>query len=151
MKFELPELPYDYGALEPYIDALTMEIHHRRQIGKALKKAHEVLKRTKNKFAQLETTCSKDEPVAVFASKTSQSLMVQKDKDRIAPSSISKGDSISVELSKRNIKRVLDSIHHLRAFARQSQMVFSPFHVNKVLEASFQKIEEQFIKRGLNY
>jgi len=28
MKFELPSLPYDYGALEPYVDALTMEIHH---------------------------------------------------------------------------------------------------------------------------
>jgi superoxide dismutase, Fe-Mn family len=28
MKFELPKLPYEYGALEPYIDAKTMEIHH---------------------------------------------------------------------------------------------------------------------------
>ncbi|MFC2139107.1 superoxide dismutase [Bacteroidota bacterium] len=27
-KFELPELPYAYDALEPYIDARTMEIHH---------------------------------------------------------------------------------------------------------------------------
>jgi superoxide dismutase, Fe-Mn family len=26
--YTLPSLPYDYGALEPYIDALTMEIHH---------------------------------------------------------------------------------------------------------------------------
>lgn len=26
--YELPKLPYSYGALEPYIDALTMEIHH---------------------------------------------------------------------------------------------------------------------------
>jgi Fe-Mn family superoxide dismutase len=26
--FTLPELPYDYSALEPYIDARTMEIHH---------------------------------------------------------------------------------------------------------------------------
>lgn len=27
-KFELPKLTYDYGALEPYFDAKTMEIHH---------------------------------------------------------------------------------------------------------------------------
>lgn len=27
-KFELPVLPYDYAALEPVIDARTMEIHH---------------------------------------------------------------------------------------------------------------------------
>ncbi len=28
MAFELPKLPYDYSALEPHIDARTMEIHH---------------------------------------------------------------------------------------------------------------------------
>jgi Fe-Mn family superoxide dismutase len=28
MAFELPDLPYDFGALEPNIDAQTMEIHH---------------------------------------------------------------------------------------------------------------------------
>ncbi len=26
--FKLPELGYDYDAVEPYIDAKTMEIHH---------------------------------------------------------------------------------------------------------------------------
>jgi len=28
MAYELPALPYDFGALEPHIDARTMEIHH---------------------------------------------------------------------------------------------------------------------------
>jgi Fe-Mn family superoxide dismutase len=28
MSFELSKLPYAYNALEPYIDAQTMEIHH---------------------------------------------------------------------------------------------------------------------------
>ncbi|UAB84458.1 superoxide dismutase [Zunongwangia sp. SCSIO 43204] len=28
MSYELPKLPYAYDALEPYIDATTMEIHH---------------------------------------------------------------------------------------------------------------------------
>ena len=26
MSFELPPLPYDYAALEPYIDATTMQV-----------------------------------------------------------------------------------------------------------------------------
>jgi superoxide dismutase, Fe-Mn family len=30
MAFELPPLPYDYSALEPYIDTQTMQIHHDR-------------------------------------------------------------------------------------------------------------------------
>jgi superoxide dismutase, Fe-Mn family len=28
MRLQVPSLPYDYGALEPYIDARTMEIHY---------------------------------------------------------------------------------------------------------------------------
>ena len=30
MSFTLPALPYSYAALEPHLDALTMEIHHSR-------------------------------------------------------------------------------------------------------------------------
>lgn len=30
MSFTLPALPYADDALEPHLDALTMEIHHRR-------------------------------------------------------------------------------------------------------------------------
>ena len=29
-KYKLPDLPYAYDAVEPYIDALTMEIHHNK-------------------------------------------------------------------------------------------------------------------------
>lgn len=30
MRFQLPDLPYPYDALEPHLDAMTMEIHHGR-------------------------------------------------------------------------------------------------------------------------
>jgi len=30
--FELPKLPYAYDALEPHIDARTMEIHHTQRL-----------------------------------------------------------------------------------------------------------------------
>lgn len=47
--FELPELGYGYGALEPYIDAKTMEIHHGKhhaayveKLNAAVKKAPEL-------------------------------------------------------------------------------------------------------------
>ncbi|HLI87742.1 MAG TPA: superoxide dismutase [Ktedonobacteraceae bacterium] len=33
MAFELPPLPYDYNALEPYIDTQTMQIHHDKHHG----------------------------------------------------------------------------------------------------------------------
>ncbi len=33
MAFELPALPYSFNALEPYIDAQTMEIHHDKHHG----------------------------------------------------------------------------------------------------------------------
>ena len=28
MAYEVPDLPYDYGALEPHIDEQTMRVHH---------------------------------------------------------------------------------------------------------------------------
>jgi superoxide dismutase, Fe-Mn family len=28
MAYEVPPLPYDYGALEPHIDEQTMRVHH---------------------------------------------------------------------------------------------------------------------------
>jgi superoxide dismutase, Fe-Mn family len=30
MAYELPNLPYDYGALEPVIDEETMHLHHEK-------------------------------------------------------------------------------------------------------------------------
>jgi superoxide dismutase len=35
MAFQLSPLPYAYDALEPFIDTLTMQIHHDKQIGRA--------------------------------------------------------------------------------------------------------------------
>ena len=36
MAFELPKLPYAYDALEPHIDARTMEIHHSKHLNAAI-------------------------------------------------------------------------------------------------------------------
>ena len=41
--FELPDLPYDFDALEPHIDARTMEIHHDRHHAGYTKKLNAAL------------------------------------------------------------------------------------------------------------
>lgn len=46
MAFELPKLPYDYNALEPYIDAQTMEIHHSKHHGGYTKKLNAAIEGT---------------------------------------------------------------------------------------------------------
>jgi len=46
MPFELPALPYAYNALEPHIDARTMEIHHQKHHGTYVSKANDALKGT---------------------------------------------------------------------------------------------------------
>jgi Fe-Mn family superoxide dismutase len=33
MVFKLPDLPYAFDALEPYVDAMTMQIHHDKHHG----------------------------------------------------------------------------------------------------------------------
>lgn len=46
MAFILPKLNYNYDALEPYIDAKTMEIHHTKHHASYLKKFNEAIKDT---------------------------------------------------------------------------------------------------------
>ncbi len=47
MPFTLPELPYALNALEPHIDAKTMEIHHGKHHAAYVSKANDALKGTK--------------------------------------------------------------------------------------------------------
>jgi superoxide dismutase, Fe-Mn family len=47
MAFELPPLPYDYAALEPHIDARTMEIHHGKHHQAYVDNANKALEGTK--------------------------------------------------------------------------------------------------------
>ena len=43
MKYELPQLPYSYDALEPFVDARTMEIHHTKHHATYVTKLNEAL------------------------------------------------------------------------------------------------------------
>ena len=43
MAFKLPDLPYDFNALEPHIDARTMEIHHGKHHATYVAKLNEAL------------------------------------------------------------------------------------------------------------
>lgn len=43
MAYELPELPYDYNALEPHIDEQTMQIHHDKHHGTYVSKVNAAL------------------------------------------------------------------------------------------------------------
>jgi Fe-Mn family superoxide dismutase len=45
MTFTLPKLPYEFDALEPYIDAKTMEIHHDKHHATYVKKLNEALEK----------------------------------------------------------------------------------------------------------
>jgi Fe-Mn family superoxide dismutase len=45
MAFKLPDLPYDFSALEPHIDARTMEIHHGKHHATYVAKLNEALEK----------------------------------------------------------------------------------------------------------
>ena len=63
MKYELTKLPYEYAALEPWIDAKTMEIHHSKhhqtyvdKLNAALEKHPELFEKTPEELvAQLNS------------------------------------------------------------------------------------------------
>lgn len=52
--FTLPELPYAYDALEPYIDARTMEIHHTKHHGGYVAKLNAAIEGTEFEGKSLE-------------------------------------------------------------------------------------------------
>lgn len=54
MAFELPKLPYAYDALEPHIDAKTMEIHHTKHHGGYTTKLNDAIKGTPQEGKSIE-------------------------------------------------------------------------------------------------
>lgn len=54
MAFELPQLPYAYNALEPYIDAQTMEIHHSKHHAAYTNNLNAAVKGTENESMTIE-------------------------------------------------------------------------------------------------
>ena len=64
--FELPKLKYEYDALEPHIDAKTMEIHHTKHHGGYVKKLNEAVAGTQFEGKSLEEIIkSENLPTAV--------------------------------------------------------------------------------------
>jgi Fe-Mn family superoxide dismutase len=54
MAFTLPNLPYDFGALEPHIDARTMEIHHGKHHAAYVTNLNNALQGTEHEGKDLE-------------------------------------------------------------------------------------------------
>ncbi|HEY4785649.1 MAG TPA: superoxide dismutase, partial [Bacteroidales bacterium] len=54
MAFELPKLPYAYDALEPYIDAKTMEIHYSKHHGAYTTNLNNAIQGTDNEKKSIE-------------------------------------------------------------------------------------------------
>ena len=59
MSHKLPELPYSYDALAPYIDAATMEIHHTKHHQGYVNKLNAALEEAKLEDANLENLFGK--------------------------------------------------------------------------------------------
>ena len=66
MKFELPQLKYEYSALEPYIDAKTMEVHHTKHHAGYVAKLNEAIAGTEFEEKSLEEILKSSElPTAI--------------------------------------------------------------------------------------
>ena len=57
MSFELPQLPYAYDALEPHIDARTMEIHHSKHHNGYVSKLNAAIEGTEHAGKSIEELC----------------------------------------------------------------------------------------------
>lgn len=59
MAFELPDLPYRHDALEPHIDARTMEIHHGKHHAAYTSKLNDAIKGTEMEGKSIEELMAK--------------------------------------------------------------------------------------------
>lgn len=59
MAFKLPDLPYSFNALEPHIDAKTMEIHHGKHHGTYVSKLNAAIEGTNFASKDIESLISK--------------------------------------------------------------------------------------------
>ena len=57
MSYKLPDLPYAYEALEPYIDAKTMEIHHSKHHQAYITKVNAALEGTSFEDTSIDELC----------------------------------------------------------------------------------------------
>jgi len=57
MSFTLPDLPYAFDALEPHIDARTMEIHHGKHHAGYTSKLNAAIEGTDNESKSIEDLC----------------------------------------------------------------------------------------------
>ena len=57
MSYKLPDLPYAYDALEPYIDAKTMEIHHSKHHQAYITKVNTALEGTSFENTTIDELC----------------------------------------------------------------------------------------------
>jgi superoxide dismutase, Fe-Mn family len=58
MAFELPKLPYEYKALEPYVDAQTMEIHYTKHHAAYTNNLNTAIQGTENENKKIEEILS---------------------------------------------------------------------------------------------
>jgi len=73
--FELPDLPYDYAALEPYIDEATMRIHHDKHHAKYTKGLNDAAEELEKKSEQKGTELHKAAWVSAVVGQKSSSPM----------------------------------------------------------------------------
>lgn len=59
MAFELPKLAYDYSALEPHVDARTMEIHHTKHHQAYVTNLNAAIAGTEAESLSIEEICAK--------------------------------------------------------------------------------------------
>ncbi len=63
MSFELPKLPYAFDALEPHIDAKTMEIHHDKHHAGYVSKLNAAIENTEMANKSIEDLCKQHSDV----------------------------------------------------------------------------------------
>lgn len=136
-------------------EQLQSDIAERRKAEEKLKKAYAELKFTQSQLVQSAKLASIGELASGVAHELNQPLMVIRTTAQFLNRSSDKGtlniDRVKEHLEpiERNTQRMMNIINHLRMFSRQSQNVFAPLDINRIIEDTFLMIGEQLRLRNI--
>ena len=130
---------------------LQGEIHQREQVEEDLRKAYQDLKSTQAQLVQSAKLASIGELAAGIVHELNQPLMVIRGyaQNLLQDPEPLPGQSNALKLIEKNTGRMTHIINHLRAFSHQSQTVFTPVQINKVIDDAFLMIGEQLRLREI--
>ena len=132
MPFKVPDLPYGYSALEPYIDEETMHFHHDKHHAAYVNMLNGAVEAAKNLKGKSE--CNHEDIVGIF--ETALKTILERGKTKLGDKTIA--DSLNLIIT--NLK---DNKNYSEVFKSATKKALEDFKGKKILIGRARMFEDK--------